>query len=444
MKQILRTVFHWKVLTLARLLLWRFRPGIVAVTGSVGKTSTKFAIAAVLSSHSRVRVSQGNFNTDIGIALTILGDFSEEKLRLISRDAPANTSVFGKAMFWKKVFLRAFVQLLFKKRDSYPEILILEYGIDRPGDMKALLQIAKPNVSVVTAIGDIPAHVEFFAGPAEVAREKMLLAQQLPLTGYAVVNGDDEVIMDHKDRVRAHLLTYGFGKNAQVRVSGFEHKIVNGIPEGIAFKLEYGGSFVPVRLSGALGRAQAYSAAAAAGVGITLGMNLVAIASGLERYHPAKRRMSLVPGIRSSTILDDGYNASPLSMLAALDTLESLPALRKIAILGDMLEIGKYAKEGHERVGEAVAQSANVLVTIGRNAAYIGDGAHREGLRKTNIHSFNTAEEAREFLKKFVKKGDLILVKASNAMHLERIVQDLRVRNEEATAPHEPEEEAEV
>lgn len=410
---------------LAQLTIWRYRPGIIGVTGTVGKTSTKLAISAVLTRDRRVRVSAGNLNNDLGLPLTILGDWSEEDLKLISREQPAGTARLRKLFFWLKVIFTSAWRIVFLSKD-YPEIIILEYGADRPGDIKYLLTIARPNVSVITAVGDIPVHVEFYDGPMEVAREKGRLIEYLPVGGFAILNGDDETVRDLQARTRARVMTYGFAKGSQIRISRFENRVKDGQPVGISFKLEQGSGVVPARIDGAFGRAQAYAAAAAAAVGVVFGINLVAISEALERYVPPAERMELVHGMKQALILDDSYNASPMSMHAALDTLRDLPANRKIAVLGDMLEIGKYTLEAHERVGRLVAKSANVLVTVGPRAKFIADAAKEEGLRRAAIFSYDTADEARTPLRELIKKGDLVLIKGSHAMQLEKLVDEVR------------------
>ena len=157
---------------LARLTIWRYRPGIIGVTGSAGKTSTKLAIKAVLERDRRVRVSFGNLNSDLGLPLTILGDWNAEDLSLVSRATPAGTKTLQKMGFWIKVIVSSLWRIIFANAGEYPEILVLEYGADRPGDIRYLLSIARPNISVITAIGEIPVHVEYYGGPEEVTREK--------------------------------------------------------------------------------------------------------------------------------------------------------------------------------------------------------------------------------------------------------------------------------
>jgi UDP-N-acetylmuramoyl-tripeptide--D-alanyl-D-alanine ligase len=410
---------------LAQLTIWRYRPGVIGITGTVGKTSTKLAVMAVLQKGRRVRASTGNLNNDLGLPLTILGNWSESDLKLVSRSQPPGTARGRKAWFWLTVIVGSLWRIAVKTKE-YPDILVLEYGADRPGDIKYLLKIARPNVSIITAIGDIPVHVEFYSGPDEVAREKGRLVEYLPAAGFAILNYDDESVMKLQDRSRARVVTYGFEKGSEIKITRLENRIEGDRPIGISFKLEYKGTFVPVRLNNVFGKAHAYAAAAAASVGIVFGMNLVTISEALLDYSPADSRMHLVPGVKQTFIIDDSYNASPLSMHAALDALRELPAKRKVAVLGDMLEIGKYTIEAHEAMGKLVAQSANMLITVGPRAKFIAETARNTGMKKNAVISFDTADEARKPIQDLIKQGDLILVKASHAVALEKVVEEIK------------------
>ncbi len=411
---------------LAQLTLWRYRPGVIGITGSAGKTSTKLAVKAVLEKGRRVRVLEGNLNNDLGLPLAILGDWKAGDLKLISRETPAGTARLAKAGFWIKVVFSSLWRIVFKSGE-YPEILVLEYGADRPGDIKYLLTIARPNVSIITAVGDVPVHVEFYPGPMEVAREKGRLIEYLPAEGYAILNGDDELVRNLQSRTRAHVMTYGFNRDVEVRVSRFENRSDSeGRPMGISFKLEYGSGVVPVRIDGVFGRAHAYSAAAAAAVGIMFGMNLVAISEALSGYKAAEARMQIVPGIKFTWILDDSYNASPIAMQSALDALRELPAKRRVAVLGDMLEVGKYTLEVHERMGKLAAESADALFTVGPRAKFIAETARATKMKRERVVSFDTADEARKPIQDFLRKGDVVLVKGSHAMELNKVVEEIR------------------
>jgi UDP-N-acetylmuramoyl-tripeptide--D-alanyl-D-alanine ligase len=371
-------------------------------------------------------VSPGNLNNDLGLPLTVLGDWSAEELALVSRATPRGTKRFRKIGFWIKVIVRSVWRIVFSSAGDYPEILVLEYGADRPGDIRYLLSIARPNISVITAIGDIPVHVEFYGGPDEVAREKGKLIEYLPVGGFAVLNGDDAAVMDLQSRTRARVMTFGFDKNSEVRISRFENKLKDGQPSGISFKLEHGSGIVPVRIDNVFGRAHAYAAGAAAAIGLAFGMNLVAISEALAQYAPPESRMQLLPGIKYTSIIDDSYNASFIAMRAALETLAALPAKRKVAILGDMLEIGKYTPEAHEAIGRMAAKDADVLFTVGPRAKFVAEAAQETGMKRTAIFSFDTADEARRPVQHFIKKGDLILVKGSHSMELNKVVEDIR------------------
>lgn len=444
MKTILLQFLTYVLKQLARLAVWRYRPGIVGVTGSVGKTSTKLAIATVLRRERRIRWSKGNLNNDLGLSLAILGDWPEEDLDLVSRTQPARATpeasarragerTLAKLFFWLKVVILSALRLIFTSGADYPEILVLEYGADKPGDMKRLLEIARPNVGVLTAVGDVPVHVEFYAGPEEIAREKSRLLECLPSASFAILNGDDLRVMGVGDRTRAHVMTFGFGKDADMRVSGFKNIAGKdlpgrqaGRPLGVTFKLEYGGNSVPVEIQGALGKSQAYAAAAAASVGVIFGMNLVKISEALREYVPAHGRMELIPAVKGAYVIDDSYNASPLSMNSAVETLKNLPAKRKIAVLGDMLELGKYAMQEHEKIGKLAAMAADILITVGPRAKFIAEGAKAAGMNARRIQSFDLAEQARLPVQDLLRKGDLVLIKGSRAMQLEKVVEEIK------------------
>ncbi len=407
-KESLKKLHQSLLRTLAIWTIRKYQPGVIAVTGSVGKTSTKDAIFTVLSAHRHVRASNRNFNNEVGVPLTILSGAKE---------------ITGR-FFWGKVIFMALLRLVFRMK--YPELLILEYGVDKPGDMKYLLDIARPQIGVVTAVGDIPVHVEFFSSPEALAREKSKIIEGLPSTSFAVLNYDDATVFDMRERTRAHIMSYGFGEGAEVRITNYEVRMDGQAPAGIFFKLNYGGSFVPVRLDGCFGKAQAYAAAAGASLGIIFGLNLVKIAEAMLSFQAPASRGKILVGVKQTYIFDDSYNASPLSMRAAIDTIEHLQAKRKIAILGDMLEIGKYTIEAHEEIGRLIPERFTLLFTVGSRGKFIADAAEKAGMPAKNIHSFDTADEAKTEIQRLIKKGDLILVKASHAIGMDKIIEEIR------------------
>ena len=408
MKQSLLNILKYILRMLARATLARYSPGIVGITGSVGKTSTKEAVRTVLAAERTVRAPAKNFNNELGLPLAILGDWESA----------------GGVFFWLKVICVSIWRLIVKSKE-YPEVLVLEYAIDRPGDMKYLLEIARPHIGLFTAMGDVPVHVEFFTGPEAVMREKARLISQLPATGFAILNIDDPLVMEAKSQTRAQVMTFGFDEKADVRVTNFSNNF-DGKSGGISCKLTYGGSIVPVRIDRALGKAQAYSIGAAAVVGLIFGLNLVRIAEALSAYEAPAGRLKLVRGIRESFLIDDTYNAAPTAMHSALETLKSLNAKRKIAVLGDMLEIGKYTLEVHEGVGKLVKKiGIDMLLTVGIRGKLIAEAAIKEGMSDKAVFQFMDIYEATEFLEAKIQKGDLILVKGSQGVRLEKVVKEL-------------------
>ncbi|MDI6717582.1 MAG: UDP-N-acetylmuramoyl-tripeptide--D-alanyl-D-alanine ligase [Patescibacteria group bacterium] len=450
---------------LSKAIIRKYRPEIIAVTGSVGKTSAKRTIFSVLSNMNHltlidkmelcVRSSEGNFNNELGVPLTIIGDWAESDLKLVSRGQPKNTKKIQKTFFWLKVILTGIFEIIFRNR-KYPRIIILEFGADRPGDIKYLLKIAKPKLGIITAIGDIPVHVEFYDDVEDVVKEKLKIVEALPSSGFAVLNCDDEMVMKMKDKTGAQAITFGFNEEADMKISNFENysvpltslgqapsvnsEQVSSViamagrassrqvrPGGISFKIEYKGSFVPVNLKNVFGKAQAYSVASAFAIGTIYGLNLVEIAELIERHYiPAKQRMNLIEGIKETWIIDDSYNASPLSIKEALMTLGDLESERKIAVLGDMLELGKYSIEAHEDAGKMVREVADILITVGPRGKFIAEKAKLNGMSYSSVFSFDTVNESLKTIQDLSRPGDLILVKASRAIGLDKVVEEIR------------------
>ena len=325
MKKILQKLLAF----LARRILAKYRPRVIGITGSVGKTSTKEAVYAVLAPYFRVRRNIKNYNNEICLPLTIIG-----------------AEVGGKSIFkWFGIFARAVRLLIFPA--EYPEFLILEMGADRPGDIKYLADLVRPEIGIVTAVA--PAHTEFFGDLAGVAEEKSALIRVLPKNGVAILNYDDELTRTMRDKAKCRTMFYGFDGTAEMRVveSAIHfHPAIQGEENfcGINLKFVFGGATVPIFLSGVLGRGQVYAALAAGAAGLSLGLNLVQISEALMSYRPPPGRMNVLPGIKGTTIIDDTYNASPRSVAAALEVLKSITkdeGAKFYAVLGDMLELGK-------------------------------------------------------------------------------------------------------
>jgi UDP-N-acetylmuramoyl-tripeptide--D-alanyl-D-alanine ligase len=426
----LRRILQYILKILAKIVLWRHQPEIVAVTGSVGKTSTKEAIYHILKKQFRVRRNMRNYNNEIGAPLTILG-----------------LETGGRSLIaWLKNFFKVGAIILWEKK--YPEILILEIGVDRPGDMKYLLDFIPVKVGVITAIGQFPSHLEFFPEKGKLIKEKTLLVKSLAKNGLAVLNYDDLSVRMIGDELPSGIsvINYGIGQGADLKIMSYELTIENlGKGNfGVSFKLEYQGSFVPVRLNKVLGRQQAYAAAAATAVGLNFGLNLVEISTALRKYRALAGRTNLIKGIKNSWVIDDSYNSSPSAALAALEILEQINVIlkkpeageespsRKIAVLGDMLELGENTEAGHCQVGQKAASIVDLLFTVGPRARFIAKEAHRQGVAKKKIFEFSRAEEAALAVQEKLTRGDIVLVKGSRAIHLEKVVKEIMAYPEKA------------
>lgn len=406
------------LITEARLVLWRFRPKIIAITGSVGKTSVKEAVYAVLSKKFRVRKSPKSYNSEFGVPLTILGLETEWH------------SWFG----WAKNIIKGIAAFL---TSEYPELLVLEMGVERPGDLDYLLTAVTPYVSVVTAIGEVPVHVEFFSGPQSLAFEKGKIVRRTMRGGYTVLNHDDEVVRAMRVEARGTVTTFGFGKGSNVAIS--QYKLVGSEEnplEGITCKIDYQGSTVPLKLRGVFGKQQAYAAAAAVAVGVAFKMNLLSIVEALaEGYQPLPGRLRLIEGVKGTWILDDSYNASPMAMHAALDLLHDAPVAhrgRKIAVLGDMLEIGKFTIQAHQAMGELARSIVDILFVVGPRAKFIAKEARERGMDPSRIFEFSRSEDAGQKIQEVLASCDMVLVKGSQAMRMEKIVEEIMAHPEDA------------
>lgn len=414
------------ILTLeSRIIIAIYKPFVVAVTGSVGKTSTKDAIYSVLKYSAKfARKSEKSMNSEIGLPLTIIGVPNAWK------------NMYG----WFKNILQGLDLILW--RAEYPDCLILEIGADHPGDIKSVAKWLHPDIVVMTKVSETPVHVEFFSSPEEVFKEKAYLAQGVKKGGTLVLLADDVKVMSLRDdavvkKAGAKVISYGvaggvsgaggvgganaadiFGKDLALDYAGDSL-------DGISFDISIGGAVTHVGVKGVLGNTYMYPLLAATATGKARGMDMDTIVKGLGEYEAPHGRMNIIPGRNGSTIIDDSYNSSPDAAMSALDSLKLVRctgAGRKIVVLGDMMELGKYASDEHRRVGARVAEVANMLVVVGpRSDMATVEGAVTGGMQKENIHSFDSASEAGEYLVSIVASGDVILVKGSQSMRMERV-----------------------
>jgi UDP-N-acetylmuramoyl-tripeptide--D-alanyl-D-alanine ligase len=387
-------------------VLKKYKPTIIGITGSVGKTSAKEAIFLVLCSKFRVRKNEKNYNNEIGIPLTIIGTES------------GNRSLFK----WLGVFLKWSVAVIFPQ--NYPEILVLEMGVDRPGDMKYLTKFIHPKIGVVTNISS--SHLEFFKNIDHIAREKGILVDVLPEDGAAIINGDDKRAVAMKEKTKAEVITFGFGEQSKVMASDIIFSYQDQKLEGISFKLNYEEKVIPIRLRHVLARHHVYAVLAAVSVGIVFKINLVEISSALENFFPPSGRMNLIPGIKNCLIIDDTYNASPYSTTAALNVLSELKAPRKIAVLGDMLELGADTEKGHREVARKVLEiGADLFFAVGERMEFAIDEMRKIGYPLEKTFYFEDPVLAGKKLQQEIRENDLILIKGSQSIRMENAVEEI-------------------
>ncbi len=399
----------------AHLLLRLAKPKIIAVTGSVGKTSTKDAVYHAIKNTTSARKSEKSYNSDIGVPLSILG----------------LDNAWQNPILWIKNIGNGLLHALFPFH--YPKVLVLEMGVDRPGDMKRLTSWIKPDIVVLTRLPDVPVHVEYFSSPEEVVAEKLILVDALATDGVLVYNNDDEKVRQAALNIRQKSIGYSRYSPSDYTVS--EDKIVyeNGQPKGVKFNISHNSMEAEFSLDGAVGVSSLYNFAAAAAVAGQLGEEIENTAIEMKTFVPPPGRLRLIQGIKDTVIIDDTYNSSPVAQESALSTLKEINGFnRKIAVLGDMLELGRYSTEAHEKVGQQAAECSDILITVGVRARNIAVGALASGMSEKNILQYDDAVRAGKELQNFIQPGDLILIKGSQGLRMERIVLEIMSEPEKA------------
>ncbi|MCB9810873.1 MAG: UDP-N-acetylmuramoyl-tripeptide--D-alanyl-D-alanine ligase [Candidatus Nomurabacteria bacterium] len=416
MKKFLKSVVV-RILTFeAKRLLNRRRPVIVAVTGSVGKTAAKDAIYSILKNHYVTRKSEKSFNSEIGVPLTVLG----------------LPNAWNNPFLWLKNIVDGFFIAFFAK--DYPEYLIIEAGIDRPNDMVNLTKWLKPHIVVLTRLPDVPVHVEYFASPEAVVEEKLRLVDALDPEGVIVYNHDDEIIQSKLPEFRHKAI--GFSRYLSSHFLAGKDQIYyrDDVPAGISFVIDNLGDKYEVKVAGAVGVQYVYTCAAAIATAVSCGVSVAEAAKALEEYLPPPGRMNILAGIKGTVIIDDSYNASPAATVQALATLKEIRyAKRKIAVLGDMLELGQFSAREHEKIGEFVPHCADVLFTVGVRARSMAEASLNNGLSDKTVYQYDDAARAGRELQAFIKPGDVILIKGSQGVRAERIVEEIMQEPERAS-----------
>ena len=348
---------------------------VIAVTGSVGKTSTKDIIYSVVSQKYNTLKTQGNMNNHIGLPMTIL-----------------------------------------KLKDH--EALVVEMGMNHLGELSKLTNIAKPTIAVITNIGT--AHIGNLGSRENILKAKLEILEGLSEDGFLVINNDNDLLNKwNLENKRYKVVTYGIENDSKFVAKDIEYKDNGSTYTLIENNKEIENISVPVG-----GEAFVYNSLAAISVGTLLGIPMEKIKKGIQKFELSKMRLDIEKTEQGYTIINDCYNANYDSMKSAIEFLKNAEGKRKIAVLGDMLELGDFSEELHKKVGEIVAQNnINILITVGKEAMLIAEIAKKNGVE--HVYSYDNNKDAIEKIKKILAVDDVSLIKASNSMNFKEIVSAL-------------------
>lgn len=409
MKNFARKWVLWLLKALSRHRMRKFKGKVVAVVGSVGKTSTKDAIFAVLNRQFRVRRSEKSMNSDFGLPLTIL----------------EIDSGYSSATRWTWFLLKGIFHAFTK---DHSEILLVEMGTDKPGDMDFLTSIVRPDVVVWTSCTATHMDEGQFNGVKGVYDEDSKIFKVLRAEGLAIFNGDNSLVRGFAESFEGRKVIFGTGEGDDCRTTHLKPSI-----EGLRFTVEYDEKKLLVE-SGVIGSFQIHVLMPAIICGLRFGMEPEVVLEAIKTFKLPPGRMSLIEAANGALILDSSYNSSPAALKEALLVLsETAGERRRVALLGGMNELGDESETLHKMIGKMVPEYADVLITVGKAAGWIAEKALERGMAAESVHIFNYPAEALEFLRGELKEGDLMLVKGSqNRMRLERVIKELMKYPEEA------------
>lgn len=402
MKDLLKPLIVKLLIWEAKLVLAKHKPFIIGVTGNLGKTSTKDAIYAVLKEHVHVRRSEKSMNSEFGVPLTILGE----------------KSGWGNPISWLFILARG-LAVSFDK--EYPAYLVLEIGADRPGDIKSITEWVKPDITVVTQFGQVPVHIEFFENRDAVVEEKGYLVSALKESGLFIYNADDHDASRLLEKTTARKVGVGIHESADVKANNV--KLYGDPLQGTEADIEADSAHYHLVLPEVVGKSPVYAALPALAIARELNFPLEVACAALRDADKPKGRMRLLPGMNGSVIIDDTYNASPKATEHGLKTLSEIETTgRKYAVLGDMLELGHYTRDEHYKIGQVAAKSCHKLYTVGIRARTMAEGALDNGMLDENIMQCDTSIDAGKELVQVLGKGDVLYMKGSQGIRMERAV----------------------
>lgn len=385
MKNFIKKIITYKLKILTKYYLKAKKIEVVAITGSAGKTTTKVALSHFLK-RDGVYVPEDGYNTEIGIPLAIFKEKTPDKV----------TNLFA----WTGIIFRSFLKIF--QAPTY-NLIVVEMGADKPGDIQYLTSFIKPKISIVTAVYNV--HTEEFKNIENIATEKGYIVEVLSKDGVAILNADNKYVRGMAGRTEAKVIMVGEDSSADAKWGNVSLKRT-----GIIFDLKFRGQIYRVKTK-IIAPQLIQSLVSAFVAAHELDFDVKELLKSLEDFEPEKGRMRVIEGIKRATIIDDSYNANPDSVIAALEVLENLKGGRKVAVLGSMNELGDLAKTSHKNVGEKAAQVAELVITVGENAnKYIAPEIRK---KKKKVYTFDDSKSAGEFLKTIVEDEDIILFKGS-------------------------------
>lgn len=391
-------------------VLKKHKPYIIAIIGSVGKTTTRNTLYAVLSRKHSVRKVEQSLTTDVGVPLTLLGcPYPISTLKGVMRNIVA-----------------AITQVYFSK--TYPTYVILEIDGHTRGEIRRLASWLPIDLLVVTAIGEIPAHVEHFEHPDALREEYAHIRTALKPHAKVVVYADDEYA---REIAGTEHPTVSYGSDSRADISASEYSVVyeHGLPAGISFSITKPESRAPIVVTDVLGVHVVNGVLSTIAILEALGEHHLPVNSLVEKMTPLAGRMRLIPGLKNSLIIDDSYNSSPVAIEELIAVLTKVEAKRKILVLGDMLELGRFSAEAHREIGRECV-GFGMLVCVGMRARFIKEGALEAGVNSESVLHFDTPEKAGEYIQNILVAGDIVAVKGSQSMRMERCVEEIMAEPE--------------
>ena len=405
-EQLIQWVLRW----FAERILRKYKPMVIGITGSVGKSTTKEMIFTALENYFRVRKSDKNYNNEIGVPLAIIGVNGDKK----------------NIWQWLRVVIKSICLLIFPYQ--YPDVLVLELAADQVGDIKYFCKFIPIDIGVVTNVGI--SHLEKFKTKENIFKEKTYLLKQAKKL--ALYNGDNIQGEDLKREISGKVETFGFDEGLTWRVLDVKYSYTSdGLVKGISFKVQHKQKIFSGQLNNVVGYPYLLGLIPALAVANYLKISLTEILRSLQNFSSISGHLSLRKGLKNVAVIDDTYNSAPSSVAEALKVVKNIKAKRKIVVLGDMLELGKMEKKAHRLVGEKVAMVGEdvFFVAVGERMK-LAQSSFQKKIKRINFGNyqvkwFDNSIQAGEFLKKHIQSGDVVLVKGSRGMKMEEVVERL-------------------